>query len=92
MALPWGTTADGFDTQCATSLSGSSGALSQLRAATDPAAPGGGFYGPLCVTNGPPVRKPLIRPGSDQAIRALWEVDERETGVRVDVRDGAAIA
>jgi NAD(P)-dependent dehydrogenase (short-subunit alcohol dehydrogenase family) len=68
------------------------GALSQLRAATDPAAPGGGFYGPLFVTNGPPVRKPLIRPGSDHAIRVLWEVAERETGVRVDTRDGAAVA
>lgn len=66
------------------------GALSQLRAATDPRAPGGGFYGPLFVTNGAPVRKPLVRPGSDAAIQALWEVAERETGVRVDVPDGAA--
>ncbi|MCK5755903.1 MAG: SDR family NAD(P)-dependent oxidoreductase, partial [Mycobacterium sp.] len=50
------------------------GALSQLRAATDPKAPGGGFYGPLFVTNGPPVRKPLVRPGSDAAVKALWQV------------------
>ena len=61
------------------------GALSQLRAATDPDAPGGGFYGPLFVTNGPPIRKPLVRPGSDAAVRALWEVAERETGIAVDV-------
>jgi NAD(P)-dependent dehydrogenase (short-subunit alcohol dehydrogenase family) len=61
------------------------GALSQLRAATDPEAPGGGFYGPLFVTNGPPVRKPLIRPGSDGAIDVLWKVAERETGVPIDV-------
>ena len=61
------------------------GALSQLRAAVDPAAPGGGFYGPLFGTNGPPVRKPLVRPGSDAAIRALWEVAERETGLQLDV-------
>jgi NAD(P)-dependent dehydrogenase (short-subunit alcohol dehydrogenase family) len=60
------------------------GALSQLRAATDPDAPGGGFYGPLFVTNGPPIRKPLIRPGSDAAIDALWLVAERETGVTID--------
>ncbi len=66
------------------------GALSQLRAAVDPAAPGGGFYGPLFVTNGPPVRKPLLRPGSDAAIRTLWQVAERETGLQVDVR--AALA
>ncbi len=58
------------------------GALSQFRAATDPDAPGGGFYGPLFVTNGPPVRKPLVQPGTDdEAIAALWPVAEHETGV-----------
>ena len=61
------------------------GALSQLRAAVDPKAPGGGFYGPWFATNGPPVRKPLIRPGSDAAIKALWQVAEAETGMRIDV-------
>jgi len=61
------------------------GALSQLRAATDPAAPGGGFYGPLFATNGPPIRKPLVRPGSDQAIENLWKVAEAETGRKIDV-------
>jgi NAD(P)-dependent dehydrogenase (short-subunit alcohol dehydrogenase family) len=61
------------------------GALSQLRAATDPDAPGAGFYGPLFVTNGPPVRKPLVRPGSDGAIDALWQVAERETGIAIDL-------
>ncbi len=73
-----------------TGMSTDRGALSQLRAATDPDAPGGGFYGPLFVTNGPPVRKPLIRPGSDAAIRALWQVAERETGLRVEVSDALA--
>ena len=73
-----------------TGMSTDRGALSQLRAATDPDAPGGGYYGPLFATNGPPVRKPLIRPGSDAAIKTLWEVAERETGVRVDV--SAAVA
>jgi NAD(P)-dependent dehydrogenase (short-subunit alcohol dehydrogenase family) len=61
------------------------GALSQLRAATDPDAPGGGFYGPLFATNGPPVRKPLVRPGSDEAIATLWKVAEQETGLKLDV-------
>ncbi len=60
------------------------GVLSQLRAATDPDAPGGGFYGPIWVTHGGPVRKPLLRPGTDEAIRRLWELSERETGLRVD--------
>ncbi len=69
----------------ATGMSTDHGALSQLRAATDPNAPGGGFYGPLFATNGPPVRKPLIRPGSDAAIAILWQVAERETGLQVDV-------
>ena len=50
-----------------------------------PDAPGGGFYGPLFVTNGPPIHKPLIRPGSDGAIDALWQVAERETGVTIDL-------
>ena len=65
------------------------GALSQLRAAVDPNAPGGGFYGPLFATNGPPVRKPLIRPGSDGAIEALWQVAERETGLQINVSAAA---
>ena len=67
------------------------GALSQLRAATDPAAKGGEFYGPLFVNNGPPVRKPIVRRlGMDKAIAALWEVSERETGIAIDVRAAAA--
>lgn len=68
-----------------TGMSTDRGALSQLRAATDPSAPGGGFYGPLFATNGPPVRKPLIRPGSDDAIDVLWDVAERETGIAIDI-------
>jgi NAD(P)-dependent dehydrogenase (short-subunit alcohol dehydrogenase family) len=66
------------------------GALSQLRAATDPDAPGGGFYGPLFATNGPPVRKPLVRPGSDEAIATLWKVAEQETGLKLDVATALA--
>ena len=59
------------------------GALSQLRAATDPKAKSGEFYGPLFVTNGPPVRKPVLRPGSSRAIDKLWQVSERETGLEL---------
>jgi len=58
------------------------GALSQLRAATDPRARGGQFYGPAYVNNGPPVRKLIFRKaGMNRAIRRLWEVSERETGI-----------
>jgi NAD(P)-dependent dehydrogenase (short-subunit alcohol dehydrogenase family) len=74
-----------------TGMSPADGALSQLRAATDPAARGGEFYGPLFVNSGPPVRKPVMRRvGMDKAIAALWQVSERETGIAIDVRAGAA--
>jgi NAD(P)-dependent dehydrogenase (short-subunit alcohol dehydrogenase family) len=65
-----------------TGMSPAQGALSALRAATDPRARGGEFYGPLFVNNGPPVRKPILRRiGMDRAIARLWEVSERETGI-----------
>jgi NAD(P)-dependent dehydrogenase (short-subunit alcohol dehydrogenase family) len=64
-------------------MSPAEGALSQLRAATDPQAKGGEFYGPLFVTNGPPVRKPVLRPGINRAIDKLWQVSERETGLKL---------
>ena len=74
-------------------MSAADGALSQLRAATDPAAKGGEFYGPRFVNSGPPVRKPVVRRlGMDKAIAALWEVSERETGIAIDVRAAAAAA
>ncbi len=70
-----------------TGMSPASGALSQLRAATDPHAKGGEFYGPLWINNGPPVRKPIFRQiGMSRAIAQLWEVSERETGVALALR------
>ena len=69
-----------------TGMSPADGALSQLRAATDPDAHGGEFYGPLWGTNGPPVRKPIFRRlGMGKAIDRLWAVSERETDVALDV-------
>ncbi|HEY6550279.1 MAG TPA: oxidoreductase [Solirubrobacterales bacterium] len=66
-------------------MSPGEGALSQLRAATDPSAKGGEFYGPLFVNNGPPVRKPVLRRlGMHRAIERLWEVSERETGLKIE--------
>ncbi|MET0306785.1 MAG: oxidoreductase [Solirubrobacterales bacterium] len=68
-----------------TGMSPAQGALSQLRAATDPRAKGGELYGPLFVNSGPPVRKPVLRRlGMKRAIERLWEVSERETGVQLD--------
>ena len=69
------------------------GALSPLRAAIDPAAKGGEFYGPLFVNNGPPARKPVLRRiGMRAAIARLWEVSERETGLTVDVAGARSAA
>ncbi len=69
------------------------GALSQLRAATDPDAKGGEFYGPLFVNNGPPVRKPILRVfGMQKAIDTLWEVSSRLTGVALEVPERRAAA
>ena len=65
-------------------MSPTRGALSQLRAAADPGAESGEFYGPLWVNSGPPVRKPILRRlGMDRAIARLWEVSERETGLEL---------
>jgi len=69
-----------------TGMSPAQGALSQLRAATDPDAKGGELYGPLFVNNGPPVRKPVLRRlGMKRAIDRLWEVSERETGLELEL-------
>ena len=65
-------------------MSPGEGALSQLRAATDPGAEGGEFYGPLFVNSGAPVRKPVLRRlGMSRAIEKLWQVSERETGLEL---------
>jgi NAD(P)-dependent dehydrogenase (short-subunit alcohol dehydrogenase family) len=72
-------------------MSPEEGVRSQLRAATDPAAKGGEFYGPRFVKNGAPVRKPVLRRiGMDNAIARLWEVSERETGLKIDVHGDRA--
>jgi NAD(P)-dependent dehydrogenase (short-subunit alcohol dehydrogenase family) len=71
-------------------MSPAEGALPQLRAATDPAAHGGQLYAPRYGNSGPPVRRPIMRRlGMNRAIARLWEVSERETGLRLDVSEGA---
>ena len=72
-----------------TGMSAADGALPQLRAATDPDAKGGEFYGPQWVNRGAPVRKPILRPGIDERIKTLWMVSERETGVAFDFKASA---
>ncbi len=71
-----------------TGMSAADGARSQLRAATDPAARGGQFYGPLWVTTGPPVPKPVLRRiGMTSSIDRLWTVSEAETGTSLTEED-----
>ncbi|RMF15809.1 MAG: SDR family NAD(P)-dependent oxidoreductase [Candidatus Dadabacteria bacterium] len=63
------------------------GALPQLRAATDPAARGGSYYGPDGrgeMAGYPVLVKPSRRACSDADADWLWEWSERVTGVRFD--------
>jgi hypothetical protein len=66
-------------------MSVADGAMPQLRAATDPAARGGELYAPRWGNLGPAVRRPLLRPGTDEAIRTLWQVSEEQTGIALRV-------
>ena len=62
------------------------GARPQLRAATDPRAQGGELYAPRFGSNGPPVRRPILRRFDLQKqIDVLWAVSERETGIPLDI-------
>ena len=64
-----------------TGMTPARGALSQLRAATDPDARGGEFYGPRFVNAGSPVRKPILRRGNGHDIATLWSVSRNATEV-----------
>jgi NAD(P)-dependent dehydrogenase (short-subunit alcohol dehydrogenase family) len=61
------------------------GALSQLRAATDPDARSGELYGPRFVSVGSPVRRPVADLRVSRHGRALWEASQEATGVHFDV-------
>ncbi len=61
------------------------GALSQLRAATEPGADPRKQYCPLFTVAGPPVAKPMVRTGTDDDIARLWESAARDTGLDLDV-------
>ena len=65
-------------------MSAARGALSQLRAATDPSAKGGEFYGPRWMNTGNPVKLPILRRiGMADAIATLWSVSEELTGEKI---------
>lgn len=68
----------------AVGMSAERGALTLLRAATDPAARGGRLYAPRWVTVGPPVSRPLVARWG-RAGATLWSVSEEETGELFDV-------
>jgi NAD(P)-dependent dehydrogenase (short-subunit alcohol dehydrogenase family) len=62
------------------------GVLPFLRAATDPAAKGGEYYGPRWMLRGAPVRETPSRAArNDDHARRLWERSEELTGVTFDV-------
>jgi protochlorophyllide reductase len=62
--------------------SASTGALGFVRAATDPAARGGEYYGPVFQVWGPPVRERPSRQARDpQLAFGLWERSEALTGI-----------
>jgi NAD(P)-dependent dehydrogenase (short-subunit alcohol dehydrogenase family) len=73
-----------------TGMTPAQGAMPQIRAATDPTARGGEFFAPRYVNNGPAVKRPILRRvGLGRAIQTLWDVSEKETGVRLDVAAAA---
>jgi hypothetical protein len=64
------------------------GALPTLRAAVDPAAEGGSYWGParFFELSGPPVQARIPAKAQDEAAAArLWEVSEKLTGVSLAI-------
>jgi hypothetical protein len=63
------------------------GALPTLRAACDPDAEGGDYYGPSGFMEGkgrPVLVKSSVRSYDQAAARRLWEISEELTGVRYE--------
>lgn len=64
------------------------GAMPTLRAATDPAARGGDYFGPdgwFQVRGAPAVVQPRVRARDDATAERLWQVSEDLTGVRFPI-------
>jgi len=69
------------------------GALPTLRAATDPDARGGDYFGPdgLLQARGYPVRVEMVERARDPDDAArLWEISEASTGVRIELPEPAS--
>jgi NAD(P)-dependent dehydrogenase (short-subunit alcohol dehydrogenase family) len=69
-------------------MSADQGALPTLRAATDPAARGGDYFGPdgwFQVRGAPVAVQPRARARDDAAAERLWQVSEELTGVRFPI-------
>jgi NAD(P)-dependent dehydrogenase (short-subunit alcohol dehydrogenase family) len=66
-------------------MSTDAGALSQLRAATDPGADAHKQYCPMFSFTGPPVAKPMVRPGTAGDIERLWQLNTRDTAMSLEV-------
>jgi protochlorophyllide reductase len=73
--------------------SASAGALPAVRAATDPTAAGGEFYGPRYLVRGRAVREvPSRRARRADDARRLWELSERLTGLTIETAPPTAEA
>lgn len=71
------------------------GALPTMRAATDPAAASGSYWGPrwMFEFTGPPVQVTIVARGRDAAVAArLWELSEKLTGLTFDVGATSRVA
>jgi NAD(P)-dependent dehydrogenase (short-subunit alcohol dehydrogenase family) len=68
-----------------TGMSVSRGALSQLRAATDPFARSGELYAPRFVSVGSPVRRPTLDRNVGAQGQQLWDLSTEAIGVQFDV-------
>ena len=66
------------------------GARSQVRAATDPDADPHRQYCPLFGWFGPPVAKPMVRPGTQDDVERLFRSAAADTGLDLDVEAAAA--
>lgn len=67
-------------------MSAAVGARPQLRAATDPDAKSGEFYGPRFNFVGPAVRLPVAkRRNEPKTLDSLWAISERETGIVFEI-------